>query len=150
MDTATGYIMFVGGWPLVPPYRASPMSTAEDCPETRGSLVRGERKWFETSNCVIDVETSSPSQVYMLGRVCATGRSVLASMPSCICNRGRQCDSDPRGAGVRLSLPRTVSLARPWQDSTFDEMSYGWVVGGIGVCCVCPTLGSGFRVMDLS
>ena len=62
------------------------MSTAGDCPETRGSLVRGERKWSETSNCVIDVETSSPSQLHMLGCVCATGRSVLASMPSCICN----------------------------------------------------------------
>ena len=47
-------------WPLVPPYRARPMSTAGDCPETRGLLVWVERIGCDGSICADAAQTLPP------------------------------------------------------------------------------------------
>ena len=43
-------------WPLVPPYRASQMSTAGDCPETRGLLVWVERIGCDGAICAVPLK----------------------------------------------------------------------------------------------
>ena len=57
-------------WPLVPPYRAGPMSTAGDCPETRGSLVWVERIGCDGAICAAAGQTPPPPYQGCSERLC--------------------------------------------------------------------------------
>ena len=57
-------------WPLVPPYRAGPMSTAGDCPETPRLLVWVERIGCDGAICADAAQTLPPPYEGLSERLC--------------------------------------------------------------------------------